>query len=102
LRIREWEDTRTQLRQMIKPLGIHLGRPKPPGEVNADGLHQAILSGLLSQIGSWDERKRDYAGARGARFVIFPGSHLAKKKPDWVMAAELVETSRLFARTVAR
>ncbi|MGC0272176.1 DUF3418 domain-containing protein [Pseudactinotalea sp. Z1739] len=102
LRIREWQDVHTQLRQMIKPLGIHLGRLKAPGDVDADAVHQAMLTGLLTQIGSWDERKRDYLGARGARFVIFPGSHLAKKRPDWVMAAELVETSRLFARTAAR
>ena len=103
LRIREWQDVHSQLRQMAKQLGLswsHRSDYDDPGR--ADAVHQALLSGLLSHIGSWDERKREYTGARGTRFVIFPGSHLAKKKPEWVMAAELVETSRLFARTVAR
>ncbi len=100
LRVREWQDVHTQLRQMAKPLGLeshHRGDATDP-----DRVHQALLSGLLSHVGSWDERRRDYAGARGTRFVIFPGSHLAKKNPAWIMAGELVETSRLFARTVAR
>ena len=61
-----------------------------------------MLSGLLSQIGLREGETREYLGARGAQFMIFPGSPLAKKNPRWVMAAELVETSRLFARTVAR
>ncbi|MFY9262734.1 MAG: ATP-dependent RNA helicase HrpA [Actinomycetaceae bacterium] len=68
----------------------------------ADAIHRSLLVGLLSNIGNWDERKRDYVGARGTHFVIWPGSGLAKRNPDWVMAAELVETSRLFARSVAR
>nr|WP_223411466.1 ATP-dependent RNA helicase HrpA [Occultella gossypii] len=100
LRVREWQDVHTQLRQMAKPLGLeshHRGDATDP-----DRVHQALLSGLLSHVGSWDERRRDYVGARGTRFVIFPGSHLAKKNPAWIMAGELVETSRLFARTVAR
>ncbi|MDY5584717.1 MAG: DUF3418 domain-containing protein, partial [Arcanobacterium sp.] len=67
-----------------------------------DAIHQALLVGLLSNLGNWDERKRDYAGARGTHFVIWPGSGLYRRTPAWVMAAELVETSRLFARTVAR
>ncbi|WP_246777811.1 ATP-dependent RNA helicase HrpA [Buchananella hordeovulneris] len=69
-----------------------------------DAIHQALLTGLLSNIGSWDERRSEYTGPRGTRFVIWPGSGLAKakKNPSWVMTAELVETSRLFARTVAR
>ena len=61
-----------------------------------------MLSGLLSQVGLREGESREYLGARGAKFMIFPGSPLAKKPPRWVMAAELVETSRLFARTVAR
>ncbi|MCI7551784.1 MAG: ATP-dependent RNA helicase HrpA [Arcanobacterium sp.] len=65
-------------------------------------IHRALLVGLLSNIGNWDERKSDYLGARGTHFVIWPGSGLHKRNPKWVMAAELVETSRLFARTVAR
>jgi ATP-dependent helicase HrpA len=126
LRVREWQDIVTQLRQLAKPLGLTMhpvALPKPaetagasPAEVaaavvalgrsadtpSADAVHQSLLVGLLSNLGNWDERRRDYAGARGTRFVIWPGSGLARKQYDWVMAAELVETSRLFARTVAR
>ncbi|MFP7707587.1 ATP-dependent RNA helicase HrpA [Trueperella sp. LYQ141] len=68
----------------------------------ADAIHQSLLVGLLSNLGSWDDRVKDYAGARGTHFVIWPGSGLHRSRPAWVMAAELVETSRLFARTVAR
>lgn len=68
----------------------------------ADAIHRSLLVGLLSNIGSFDQRKRDYLGARGTHFVMWPGSGLAKRTPDWVMAAELVETSRLFARSVAK
>ncbi|MGV0111228.1 ATP-dependent RNA helicase HrpA [Arthrobacter sp. CP30] len=102
LRVREWQDLFQQLRQLAKPLGITL----PAGPVDPVGLHEQIhvslLSGLLSNIGLYDQRKREYAGARGTRFAVFPGSALFKKSPDWVMAAELVETSRLWARVVAR
>lgn len=68
---------------------------------HAAAIHRALLTGLLSMIGSRSERNKDYQGARGTRFAIFPGSGLFKKKPDFVMAAELVETSRLWARTVS-
>ncbi len=102
LRVREWQDLFQQLRQLAKPLGITL----QAGPVDPVGLHEQIhislLSGLLSHIGLYDQRKREYTGARGTRFAIFPGSSLFKKSPDWVMAAELVETSRLWARVVAR
>ncbi len=98
LRIREWQDLVEQLRQSAKGVGIALNRtPAEPVDV-----HRAVLSGLLSHLGLKDERGREYQGARGARFMIFPGSALARKTPDWVMAAELVETSRLWGRTVAR
>lgn len=69
---------------------------------DADAIHRSLLVGLLSNVGSWDERRREYAGARGTKFVIWPGSGLRRKTYDWVMTAELVETSRLFARTVAK
>ncbi|WP_159624558.1 ATP-dependent RNA helicase HrpA [Actinomyces sp. zg296] len=69
---------------------------------DADAIHRSLLVGLLSNVGNWDERRREYAGARGTRFTIWPGSGLRRKTYDWVMTAELVETSRLFARTVAR
>jgi ATP-dependent helicase HrpA len=98
LRIREWQDLVAQLRQAAKAAGVH--RNQTPAE--PDEIHRALLSGLLSHIGVRDPRRRDYQGARGARFQIFPGSVLARRQPDWVMAAELVETSRLWGRTAAR
>jgi ATP-dependent helicase HrpA len=98
LRVREWQDLHAQLRQVAQSLRLTVN--KTPADT--DRIHQALLSGLLSHIGTFDPDKRDYLGARGARFAIFPGSGLFKKSPRWVMAAELVETSRLWARTVAR
>ncbi|WP_421742535.1 ATP-dependent RNA helicase HrpA [Cellulomonas sp.] len=127
LRIREWQDVVTQLRELAKPLGIVMNAPRQATESDGlqlewdgDRIHVAILAGLLSQIGMQeatevsatgkgrtqgrpDRRARnEYLGARGARFAIFPGSGLARKPPAWVMAAELVETSRLWGRDVAR
>ncbi|WP_417218819.1 ATP-dependent RNA helicase HrpA [Arthrobacter sp.] len=102
LRVREWQDLFAQLRQLSKPLGITLSSgPVDPAGLERE-IHTSLLAGLLSHIGTYDERKRDYAGARGTRFAIFPGSSLFKKNPEWVMAAELVETSRLWARVNAR
>ncbi|WP_461169065.1 ATP-dependent RNA helicase HrpA [Arthrobacter sp. Z1-15] len=102
VRIREWQDLFAQLRQIAKPLGITLS-PGPVDPVAHDKeIHMSLLSGLLSHIGLYDQRKREYAGARGTRFAVFPGSALFKKTPDWVMAAELVETSRLWARVAAK
>ncbi|MDN3904050.1 ATP-dependent RNA helicase HrpA [Arthrobacter sp. YD2] len=101
LRIREWQDLFAQLRQLAKPLGITLS-PDPVDPVGRHKeIHMSLLAGLLSHIGLYDQRKREYAGARGTRFAVFPGSALFKKSPDWVMAAELVETSRLWARVAA-
>ena len=98
LRVREWQDLYVQLRQLAKELDVTLNaEPADPQRV-----HQSLLAGLLSHVGLRDVATRDYAGARGARFAVFPGSALAKKQPSWLMAAELVETSRLWARTVAR
>ncbi|HEU5035228.1 MAG TPA: ATP-dependent RNA helicase HrpA [Mycobacteriales bacterium] len=99
LRIREWQDLVAQL-QEIATKDLHL----TVGEVWAhpDHVHRALLPGLLSQLGVKEPDGRGYLGARGATFVLWPGSGLAKQQPRWVMAAELVETSRLFARTVAR
>jgi ATP-dependent helicase HrpA len=149
LRLREWQDVVTQLKELAKPLGITVNPPRQTdrdlsderdpateGQVkagahrlewDADRVHVALLAGLLSQIGMQeasdlsggatpargkgsrdggrvpDRRARnEYLGARGARFAIFPGSGLAKKPPAWVMAGELVETSRLWGRDVAR
>ena len=75
---------------------------RPIQWANNEGIHISLLSGLLSHIGLLDERKREYAGARGTRFAIFPGSALFKKSPAFVMAAELVETSRFWARVAAK
>ncbi|MCU1566575.1 MAG: hrpA, partial [Pseudarthrobacter sp.] len=103
LRVREWQDLFAQLRQLARPLGISLDNKRLTDPVgNHDGVHISLLSGLLSHIGILDERKREYAGARGTRFAIFPGSALFKKSPTFVMAAELVETSRLWARVAAK
>ncbi len=98
LRVREWQDLAGELRRAAKEVGVTLNQqPAAPADV-----HQALLSGLLSHIGVKDARGRDYQGARGARFAIFPGSALARRPPEWVMVAELVETSRLWGRDAAR
>lgn len=151
LRLREWQDVVTQLKELARPLGITVNPPpqrKPgPGDPaepadrpdpastergalrldwDADRIHVSLLAGLLSQIGMQevndvqaggprarqsggreaarpDRRARnEYLGARGARFAIFPGSGLARRPPAWIMAGELVETSRLWARDAAR
>ncbi len=107
LRVREWQDFESQLRQVCKEMKVDVGRPADVPD--ADGIHQALLSGLLSHIGLLEERDkggpgqkargpREYLGARGARFAIFPGSALKGANPQFLMAGELVETSRLWAR----
>lgn len=101
LRVREWQDLVRQLRQIAREVGIKTGSKTVDAVAHHDGVHQALLTGLLSHIGSWDERRKQYQGARGSRFAIFPGSGLFKQRHDFVMAAELVETSRLWARQVA-
>lgn len=98
LRIREWQDVHAQLRRTVKDAGFQVGDIGS----DPDELHQALLTGLLSHVGMRQAETRDYLGARGARFRIFPGSGTAKKPPAWVMAGELVETSQLWGRTVAR
>jgi ATP-dependent helicase HrpA len=98
LRVREWQDLVEQLRQAAKGAGITINQ-QPADRTH---LHQALLAGLLSHIGLKDANRREYQGARGARFSIFPGSSQARRQPAWVMVAELVETSRLFGRVAAR
>ncbi|GKX57987.1 ATP-dependent RNA helicase HrpA [Leminorella grimontii] len=98
LRVREWQDVYTQLRQVVKELGFPVN--SVPAEYRE--IHMALLSGLLSHIGQKDVEKQEFTGARNARFAIFPGSGLFKKPPKWTMVAELVETSRLWGRTAAR
>ena len=102
LRIREWQDLHQQLRQAAKSAGLDTSRSARQGEPDLDTMHRALLAGLLSHVGSRDEVKREYLGARGARFGISPGSSLFRKQPQFVMAGELVETTRLWARDVAR
>ncbi|MGA5701653.1 ATP-dependent RNA helicase HrpA [Peterkaempfera bronchialis] len=102
LRIREWQDIYTQLRTVAKQLGVHITEPEPGAEPDSQRIHTSLLAGLLSHIGLMDVEKREYVGARGARFAVFPGSGLFKKPPRWVMSAELVETSRLWARINAK
>ena len=104
LRIREWQDLMRQLSQIIKPLGLNVKGAK----VNPDGIHKSLLAGLLSQLGLRQEPKkipgkkpkpsREYLGSGGRKFLVFPGSALAKKPPEAIMSAELVETSALYAR----
>jgi len=98
LRVREWQDLHTQLKAACKSLDLQ--QNSSPAEF--DAIHQSLLSGLLSHIGLRDVEKREYIGARGARFGISPGSSLFRKQPQWVMSAELVETTRLWARFNAR
>lgn len=110
LRIREWQDIYTQLRTVAKQMGIHLNEE----DAGADRVHVSLLAGLLSHIGMKDVKeskdsgprkeggRNEYLGARNAKFAIFPGSALFKKPPRFVMSAELVETSRLWARVNAR
>ncbi|KMS86875.1 ATP-dependent helicase [Streptomyces regensis] len=101
LRIREWQDIYTQLRTVAKQMGIHPNEDDAP----ADRIHVSLLAGLLSHIGMKDVKdgnKNEYLGARNAKFAIFPGSALFRKQPKFVMSAELVETSRLWARVNAK
>ncbi|WP_010541624.1 ATP-dependent RNA helicase HrpA [Dietzia alimentaria] len=98
LRIREWQDLTSQLKGMCRDRGWH----PASGHAAEDDLHKAVLTGLLTNVGARDGDTREFRGTRGIRFQVFPGSDLAKKPPSWVMASELVETSRLWARDVAR
>jgi ATP-dependent helicase HrpA len=119
LRIREWQDIYVQLRQVAKSMGVQMNDQ----DADADRVHQSLLAGLLSHIGLKDTgaeggkstakegakstgregaKGNEYLGARNAKFAVFPGSALFRKPPRWIMSAELVETSRLWARVNAR
>jgi ATP-dependent helicase HrpA len=100
LRIREWQDLVAQLEDAAREVGVTLN-DAPAEEEGGAQIHAAVLSGLLSHLGMKDGGTREYTGARGAKFAIFPGSVLARRGPAWVMVAELVETSRLWGRTAA-
>lgn len=98
MRIREWFDLVRQLKDVTKQLGWTY---QEGTERRSDDIHMSLLSGLLSNIGARDGNSKEFQGARNTRFLVFPGSALAKKPPEFLMAAELVETSRLWARDVA-
>ena len=98
MRMREWFDIHAQVMQVIKgDLKMHPNTD----DAGYEKIHRALLTGLLSNIGFRHEQY-EYLGARGLKFFIFPGSGLHKIKPKWIMAAEQVETSKVYARTVAR
>ena len=97
LRIREWQDIYQQIRLAVREMGLPINSEK----AEYQQIHTAFLSGLLSHIGLKEAEKQQYLGARNAHFAIFPNSVLFKKQPKWVMAAELVETSKLWGRMVA-
>ena len=97
LRMREWREIHRQLKLQIKELGFN--ENTQPASYQA--IHTALLSGLLSHIGNKDE-DGDYKGARNRKFAIFPGSGQFKRKPKWIVAAELVETSKVYGRTIAK
>jgi ATP-dependent helicase HrpA len=97
IRMREWHDVHQQLHALVTEMGWRLNR----SAAHPDSIHRALLTGLLANVGNKTE-KAEYAGPRGAKFFLFPGSALFDQKPAWVMAAELVETTKLYARTVAK
>jgi ATP-dependent helicase HrpA len=104
LRLREWRDVHAQLASEVAAQG-YAWTPALPAAIDDaryQAIHMALLAGLIGNIGTMDGDTDGYAGARGIRFFLHPGSGLAKKKPKWVLAAELVETSRLFARCAAK
>ncbi len=115
LRLREWSDVHQQLFAQVREMGWEVStrvtHPEPleknlqaaekENKENYEGIHRALLTGLLSNIATLDEDSQ-YLGARGIKWHIFPGSGLFKKKPKWIMASELVDTTRLYARCVAK
>lgn len=98
LRVREWQDLYFQLHEAIREMDIKLNQQ----EGDYQSIHSALLSGMLSHVGVKDQEKSEYQGARNARFHIFPASGQFKKQPKWIVSAELVETSKLWGRIVAK
>lgn len=97
MRVREWQDIYSQIKQVIKELDIKINDQV----AHYDDIHKALIAGMLSHLGMKD-KDQDYLGARNAKFWLFPGSGIFKKQPKWLMVAELVETSKLFGRIGAR
>jgi len=114
-RMREWRDVHTQLKELAGELGWKAGKPRAGEEIAASPalyaqVHRSLVAGLLGNVGLRNEEGAadarrggvaPYLGARGIKFWIHPGSAIGKKRPQWVMAAEITETTRLYARTVA-
>ncbi len=98
LRLKEWRELHLQIKQIVEEMDIKLNSEA----ANYEQIHKALLAGLLGNIGFKDGDNDSYAGARGIRFYVAPGSGLKKTRPKWVIAAELVDTSKLYARCVAR
>ena len=98
LRLREWRDVHSQLLTLVREQGWRLNE----APATYEQVHTALLTGLLGNIGFKSDEDQQYLGARGIKFHIWPGSSLAKKAGRWIMAAELVETTRLYARCVAQ
>jgi ATP-dependent helicase HrpA len=102
LRVREWQDLVTQLRDIAKDMGLAPGPRRDRDAAAIEALHRSLLTGLLSHVGLRTEDRKDHLGARGSRFAVSPGSALFAKPPTWVMAGELVETTRLWGQHCAR
>jgi len=98
LRLKEWRELHGQLLEIVEEMEFKLNDK----EANYEQIHKALLAGLLGNIGFKDGESESYAGARGIRFHIAPGSALKKTRPKWVIAAELVDTTKLYARCVAK
>ncbi|MFG0285639.1 MAG: ATP-dependent RNA helicase HrpA [Phycisphaerales bacterium JB039] len=102
MRLREWQDIQRQLRGMAVEMKLHINHEPAP----EDAVHRALLTGLISHAARLDERGEapgaQYQGVRGGGIAIWPGSALAGKRPRWIVSAEQVRTTRLWARTVAR
>ena len=100
-RMQEWTDVHRQIQGLIREKGFTKILDKSSKQINITALHRSVLSGLISNIAIFDEKTRTYKAIRGREIYIFPGSVVFKKKPQWIMCQEIVETSRIFARTVA-
>ena len=98
LRVREWQDVYSQLLHAVRDMHLRVHRER----ADPDTVHRALLSGLLSQVGMRTGERREYLGARNARFTLSPASALSANPPSWVMAGELVETAKLWAHVAGR
>ena len=101
IKIKEWKDIYRQLKEIIISLKWSINTPTDNIKLIYENIHKSIATGLLSQVGFNNDMK-EYLGARGTKFHVFPGSSQFKKTPKWLICAELVETSKLYARTVAK